>query len=104
MSINILSWKENATEVLSREKGFDEWYLGTVLRDTAAVTGFELCRRIVGMAQVKDITAIADENARTRAERICITAAKDYIKNRNSYKTGDEFLKNLKEASNKFLR
>lgn len=100
----IKAWKENATEVLSREKGFDEWYLGTVLRDTAAVTGFELCRRIVGMAQVKDITAIADENARTRAERICITAAKDYIKNRNNYKTGDEFLKNLKEASNKFLR
>lgn len=98
------AWKENATEVLCSEKGFDGWYLGTVLRDTAAVTGFELCRRIVGMAQVKDITTIADENARTRAERICITAAKNYIKNRNSYKTGDEFLKNLKEASNKFPR
>ncbi|SET25268.1 5'-methylthioribose kinase [Natronincola peptidivorans] len=92
------SWKENATEVFAKEEGFDKWYLGTVIHDTAAVTGLELCRRIVGLAQVKDITSIEDEKARVRAERICLTAAKKYIKNREGYRTGEDFLNTLKEA------
>lgn len=98
------AWKEKVTEVLAKEEGFDEWYLGTVLRDTAAVTGLELCRRIVGLAHVKDITCIEDEKARLRAERICLTAAKNYIKNRESYKIGADFLATLKEAVEKFPR
>jgi 5-methylthioribose kinase len=92
------AWQENVTEIFAKEKGFDRWYLGTVLRDTAAVTGLELCRRIVGLAHVKDITSIVDEKARLRAERICLTAAKRYIKERETYKTGEDFLNTLKDA------
>ncbi len=100
----LIAWKEKATESLAKEEGFADWYLGTILRDTAAVTGLELNRRIVGLAHVKDITSIEDEAARLRAERICITAAKDYIKNRESYRTGSDFLATLKVAEGKFPR
>ncbi len=100
----IKSWKENVTEVLAKEEGFDRWYLGTVLRDTSAVCGLELNRRIVGMAKVKDITSIEDEKSRMRAERICMTAAKHYIKDRENHKSGADFLKTLKDAEKKFER
>ncbi len=45
----------------------------------AAVTGLELIRRIVGLAKVKDITCIENEEARARAERICLQVAKKFI-------------------------
>ncbi len=96
------AWKENVKEVLAKEVGFVNWYLDTIIRDTAAVTGLELNRRIVGLAHVKDITSIEDESARIRAERICLTVAKEYIKNRESYKTGNDFLTAFKKAVSSF--
>ena len=53
--------RENVRKVLKAfawNKGFKEYYLDTILRDTAAVTGLEGIRRIVGIAHVKDITSI----------------------------------------------
>jgi 5-methylthioribose kinase len=98
------TWREGATEIIAKVDGFDEWYLKTILRDTAGVAGLELCRRIVGMARVKDITSIQDENARQRAERICMTIAKKYIKNRESYIWGEHFVNTIKDVENKFPR
>ncbi len=97
-------WKEEAKEVLAKTPGFSQWYLSQVIHDTAAVAGLELCRRIVGMAHVKDITSIENESARLRAERICITVAKRYIKNRESYLFGEQFVNTLKEVENEFPR
>ncbi|HIV24804.1 MAG TPA: S-methyl-5-thioribose kinase [Candidatus Scatomonas pullistercoris] len=91
-------YDEHVTDTMCKTKGFKEWYMKTILEDTSAVTGLELIRRIVGMANVKDITTIADEKARTRAERICITAAIDYIKNRAHKACGKCFLNTLKDA------
>ena len=92
----ISTWEKNVTEISAKEKGFMEWYLQMVMRDTAAVAGLELSRRTLGLAHVKDITSITDEPARLRAERISLTVAKDFIKNRQSYKTGKDFLTTLK--------
>ena len=66
--------------------------------DTSAVSGLEMIRRIVGMANVKDITTIADQDKRARAEKICITAGIDFIKNRDAKKCGKCFLAVLKDA------
>ncbi|ACL75644.1 S-methyl-5-thioribose kinase [Ruminiclostridium cellulolyticum] len=95
-------FREEAKEILAKTPGFSEWYLSQVLHDTAAVAGLELCRRIVGMAHVKDIISIDAESARLRAERICITIAKRYIKNRESYNFGEQFVNTLKEVENEF--
>ncbi|MEM1484484.1 S-methyl-5-thioribose kinase [Oscillospiraceae bacterium PP1C4] len=92
------AYRIHAQGIMAKTPGFLEWYLGTVLADTAGVCGLEMNRRMVGMANVKDITTIADENKRARAERIIITMAKDCIKNRTQFLCGQRYIKALKNA------
>lgn len=92
------SYREYVSDAMAKTKGFMEHYLGTVLADTAAFAGTELIRRTVGMAQVKDITTIADEQKRAYAERVNIITAKKYIMNRQSYDSGADFVKTLHQA------
>jgi len=91
-------FQEYATDPMAKTEGFKEYYLKTVLEDTAAYAGTELIRRTVGMAQVKDITTIPEEDKRARAERINIICAKDLIMNRRNYKTGEDFTAALMRA------
>lgn len=93
-----VAFKENVTDTMAKTEGFLEWYLGTVLADTAGIAGLESIRRTVGMANVKDITTIPDEKKRARAERIVITLAKDYIMNRTSFKCGADYRKAIETA------
>ncbi|MBT2685619.1 S-methyl-5-thioribose kinase [Bacillus sp. ISL-37] len=93
------SWKDNVNDIMAKEQGFDRWYLDSVLQDTASVTGMEMIRRIAGLAKVKDITSISDEGQRVLAERICLSAAKRFILESGSYKTGEQFLKVLKDSA-----
>ena len=96
------AWNVHVTDIMAKEEGFDHWYLQSVLEDTAAVTGLELIRRIVGLAKVKDITSIVDEEARARAERICLQAAKSFILQASTHKTGNDFLQTLKTQALSF--
>jgi 5-methylthioribose kinase len=66
------------------------------------VAGLEGSRRIIGIAQVKDITTIEDEAKRIRAERICLTAAKEFIMNRDNFKTGKDFLNVILKAAGQY--
>ncbi|WP_423408754.1 S-methyl-5-thioribose kinase [Heyndrickxia sp. MSNUG] len=95
----LASWKGNVTEIMAKERGFDRWYLDTVLKDTAAVTGMEMVRRIAGLAKVKDLTTISDEQQRVKAERLCLTAAKQFILKAARFKTGEDFLRVLKDSA-----
>jgi len=95
----LASWKDNVTDIMAKEQGFDRWYLDSVLQDTASVTGMEMTRRIAGLAKVKDLTTIADEKQRVTAERICLSAAKQFILNSVDYKTGEQFLEVLKDSA-----
>lgn len=95
------AWDEKASEYTAKYKGFKEYYLDTVLRDTAAVTGLEGIRRIVGIAHVKDITSIQDEEQRTKAERLCMLASKSFIMKREELKTGKDFLEVIKQTTAK---
>ncbi|RSD21167.1 S-methyl-5-thioribose kinase [Mesobacillus subterraneus] len=95
----LASWKENVTEIMAKEQGFDQWYLDSVLQDTASVTGMELIRRIAGLAKVKDLTTIADEQQRVQAERTCLSAAKEFILNAQGFRTGEQFLQGLKNSA-----
>jgi 5-methylthioribose kinase len=94
----IYRWDKEVTELTAQQSGFKEWYLQEVLMDTAAVTGLELIRRIVGLAKVKDITSIEDSEKRIQAERICLTAAKRFIKQRSLHLDGEDFIATFKEA------
>ena len=92
-------YDETATDVMAKTPGFKEWYLGTIIRDTAAFAGTELIRRTVGMAQVKDVTTIADEEKRAYAERLNILCAKEYIMCRDSFREGKDFTDAVKRAA-----
>lgn len=83
---------------MAKVEGFKEYYLGQILENTAATTGLELIRRIVGMAKVKDITMIEDEAKRVRAERMCLLLAKECIMNRASFSCGDDYLQAILET------
>ena len=88
----------NATDVMARTRGFAEYYLETVLEDTAAYAGTELIRRTVGMAQVKDITVLPEQQRRY-AERVNVLCAKDLIINRTAFTTGADFIESLAWAA-----
>lgn len=89
---------ECVTDLMAKAPGFKEWYLDTIITDTAAYAGTELIRRTVGMANVKDVTTIAHEAKRAHAERVNILCGKDYIMNRSAYKTGADFIAAVKRA------
>ena len=97
-----ISFKENVTDTMAKTEGFLEYYLNSVLTDTAGVAGHESIRRTVGMANVKDLTSIADEKKRARAEKIVITLAKDYIKNRVKFTSGAAYRAAIESAIAKF--
>lgn len=82
---------EHTTDCMAKTPGFAECYLDSIIADSAGYAGTELLRRTVGMAQVKDITSIADEKKRLLAERINILCAKSLIMRRASIKTGADF-------------
>lgn len=92
---------ECVTDRMAKTPGFKEWYLSTILTDTAAYAGTELIRRTVGMAQVKDVTTIADEEKRAYAERLNILCGKEYIMNRTKYQKGEDFIAAVKAAAEK---
>jgi len=106
-TLNLFSQKflavfdECAADLMSKTKGFKEWYLSTIMTDTAAYAGTELIRRTVGMAQVKDVTAIPDENKRAYAERVNILCGKNFIMNRTTFQKGEDFVAAVKAASAK---
>lgn len=87
---------------MAKTEGFRDYYLSKILAYTAGTTGLELIRRIVGMAKVKDITSIENEEKRARAERICLTLAKDCIKNRESFQIGADYMRAIRRAVEAF--
>ena len=72
-------WAERVIAPAARHPGLAEWCLDSAMRDTAGVSGHALCRRTVGLAQVKDLTSIANPARRVRAERDCPSLAEKRI-------------------------
>lgn len=102
IDIFINEYNENfekiATEPMAKVKGFKEYYLDDILKDTASYAGTELHRRTVGMAKVKDLTSIENEDTRAFTERLNILCGKDYILNSSNFKNGVAFAKAVLKA------
>lgn len=91
-------FRTSARDEMGSTPGYAEWFLGTILAGAAGVAGLEINRRLVGVAQVKDIAGIADPAARTRAERLLVRAAKRYIVARSEYRSGEDFRATMEAA------
>ena len=94
-----IAFDEKVIEPMAKTPGYKEYFLETILKDTAGVTGLEMNRRTVGMAQVKDLTTIPDEKKRTRAEKIVILIAKECIKKRGNFTEGVQYIDCLKKVA-----
>lgn len=93
----IKKYDEIVTDDLAKTPGFKEYYLDGVIEDTVGAMGTELLRRVVGVAKVKDITLIEEENLRSEYEIKLLSLAKKAIMNRAQIKTGDQLLDMVKE-------
>ena len=98
------AWRERVTETVASYKGFFDWYLAGIVRDTAGVTGLELCRRVVGIAHVRDLVSIADASRRQRAERFCLTIGKRCILEREGIRSAEDYLHLMQEAARQYPR
>lgn len=94
----LIAFDQHVTDHMAKTVGFREHYLDSILADTAAYTGTELVRRTVGMAQVKDVTTIADPQKRAYAERVNVLCAKDCIMHRNRFLQGSDYIDALNRA------
>ena len=86
------AYKANAADIMFKTDDYRTYYLSKLLSDTAGCAGLETIRRTVGMAQVKDVTSIKDEDKRLLAQRRLITLGKKYIMQRDSFKCGQDYL------------
>lgn len=87
-----------AADKIARGERYARWFTGTVLEDAAGVAGLEMIRRTVGVAKVADIARIADEGARTKAERLVMLCAKDFILRRGAFLSGGTYVRGLHEV------
>lgn len=81
------------TEPMALVKGYKNYYIEEILRNTATSAGAELCRRIIGIAHVKDMTAIESLTLRAKAEEICLRIAKVLILEASTLKEGRDYLR-----------
>ncbi|MHB9153655.1 MAG: S-methyl-5-thioribose kinase [Spirochaetales bacterium] len=95
----LTGFKASVTDPMGRCPGYAEWFLSTIMADTAGVAGLEMIRRTVGVAQVKDLTSIEDAESRAKAERMVVLAAKAYIMGREGYRQGRDFTRTFREAA-----
>ena len=91
-----------ATDEMASAEGFEDWYLSQILLSAAGCAGLEMNRRIVDMANVKDITGIEDPDRRVRAERIIITTANELILHADRFVSGQEYVRSWNSAAAKF--
>ena len=91
-------YDETVTEPMAKVKGFKEHYIRVLREDTAGYAGTELHRRTVGFANVADLRTIEDERKRLKAERLCILAGKTFILRQDTFLTGADYVRAVKDA------
>ena len=87
----LVKFKALVTDKMAQTEGFDVYYLNSVLSDAAGTLGIEIIRRIVGVAKVKDMTEIKDENSRVTIEEKLLLFAKHCIFNRKALSNGTDY-------------
>lgn len=86
-----LKYQALVTDHLAKTEGFCNYYLSGVMADASASAGLEMIRRIVGVAKVKDITAIPDEQRQAAAEKKLLLLGKQLIVHRDRILTKEDW-------------
>lgn len=83
---NIFSklWDENAKEEFRSVKGYKDFYMQSILQDTAGFAGCKINRRIISLAHVADMDSIVNEYRRADAQILALRIGRSFIMNRKS--------------------
>lgn len=92
----IKAFKEKTVDVIAKVEGFDEHYLNNIIKDAVGTTGAEIVRRTVGLAHVKDIDSIEDNEKRLSAKIKALKLGKDLILYRETIKDSSALINTLK--------
>lgn len=91
-------WETKAVESYKDTKGFKAYVLEKIFQDTLGFAGCELIRRTIGLAHVKDLDGIEDDEKRTVSKKQALLIGEVFILKRkeiNSIQAVIELLKEL---------
>ena len=80
-------WEQSNLEVYTGIEGYKEYILEKIFSDTIGFAGCELIRRTIGLAHVKDLDGIVDQEKRIAAKRQALALGKKLILNRHNLKS-----------------
>lgn len=72
---------KESTEPFTKYNEVINEFMRTIIRDSFAIAGLELNRRVIGLAKVADITTISPLDLRIETEKKCLMLAKECIMN-----------------------
>ena len=78
---------------------YKDYYLHTLLRDTAGFGAAKAIRRVIGLAHVPDMWEIPDERVRAVAESIALQAAEGWMINRHAITSIKELTEIIRKAA-----
>ncbi|QFG00966.1 S-methyl-5-thioribose kinase [Psychrobacillus glaciei] len=90
-------WKSKSIESYKDTKGFEEYVLDKIFRDTLGFAGCELIRRTIGLAHVKDLDAIVEEEQRLHFKKQALQVGKTLILKRYDLHSIDAVIALLEE-------
>ena len=96
-----VAYDELVIDPLAMNNEFREWYLSTILSDTAGSAGLEIIRRVVGDTKVADITQVQNPEARLKIEQLLIILGKKMIMTRNFMQSGTDYVQVWEHAIDK---
>ncbi|WP_342599552.1 S-methyl-5-thioribose kinase [Psychrobacillus sp. FSL H8-0483] len=80
-------WKSKGIESYKDTEGFEEYVLDKIFTDTLGFAGCELIRRTIGLAHVKDLDGIADDEKRILFKKQALLIGEALILKRNEIKS-----------------
>lgn len=87
------------TEQFADTDGYLEWLLADIFEQATGFMGLEMIRRTIGLAHVKDLDGIQNDEQRIQAKRTNLALGAQFVKERAQFKTAAELVQAVKEAA-----
>lgn len=91
-------WQTQSVESFKETEGYLEYVLGKVLADAVGFAGCELIRRTIGLAHVKDLDSIEDNDKRISFKKQALQTGRELILKREQTASIKDLVEILKEA------
>ncbi len=91
-------WNENNTEAFAETEGYLDWLLADIFEQATGFMGLEMIRRTIGLAHVKDLDGMMDDEKRLTAKRRSLFIGARLVKERATYKTAEQLVAAVKEV------